>query len=184
MVELVISIVVIAISVVAILRVMSYTTSHSADPQVRKQALSIAEAVMEEVTLARFTYCDPNDANAATATGAGTGPGQCATTPMTVGKPTDGSQPPFGNVGQYGPTSLFVATSAQPNASPPQYQLNVNGDIPALSNYVTTVTVTPTVFSNIASTESLLVTVVVSYGNNQSIRLDGMRTRYAGTLLP
>jgi MSHA pilin protein MshD len=57
-VELVISIAVIGIAVIGILQVMNITTSHSADPQLRKQALSIAEALMEEVSLAPFTYCD------------------------------------------------------------------------------------------------------------------------------
>jgi MSHA pilin protein MshD len=58
MVELVIFIVIVGIAVVGILQVMNVTTSHSADPQMRKQALSIAEALMEEVVLAPFTYCD------------------------------------------------------------------------------------------------------------------------------
>jgi MSHA pilin protein MshD len=183
MVELVLFIVVISIAVVGVLSVMTFTTSHSADPQMRKQALSIAEAVMEEVTLARFTYCDPADPNAETAHN----PTEC-TVQMAIGKPADGSLPPFGNVGQYGPTSKFVATNPNPSAVPPVYRLNFNGDIPALSQYGVTVTVVPTAFTTalgtIPSSESLLVTVVVGYGNGESIRLDGMRTRYAGNLLP
>jgi MSHA pilin protein MshD len=57
-VELVIFIVVVSAAVAGVLSVMNVTTSHSADPQIRKQALSIAEALMEEVSLAPFTYCD------------------------------------------------------------------------------------------------------------------------------
>ncbi len=58
MVELVIFIVIVSIAVLGILMVMNITTANSADPQIRKQALSIAEALMEEVSQAPFTQCN------------------------------------------------------------------------------------------------------------------------------
>src|SRR4051812_30392980 len=67
LVELVMFIVIVSVAVVGVLQVLNLTTKHSADPQLRKQALSIAEALLEEVELAHFTYCDPSDPNAETA---------------------------------------------------------------------------------------------------------------------
>jgi MSHA pilin protein MshD len=49
LIELVIFIVIISVGLVGILSVMNITTRNSADPMVRKQAMAIAEAVLEEV---------------------------------------------------------------------------------------------------------------------------------------
>lgn len=51
-------IVIITVGLVGILSVMNLTTRSSADPMVRKQAMAMAEAVLEEV-LAK-SYCDPD----------------------------------------------------------------------------------------------------------------------------
>ena len=48
---------------------MRLTTANSADPVRSKQALMIAESLLEEVALAGFTYCDPTSANADSAAG-------------------------------------------------------------------------------------------------------------------
>ena len=58
LIELVISIVIISIALVGILSVMTLTTSHSADPMIRHQAIAIAQAYMEEIQLRSF--CDPD----------------------------------------------------------------------------------------------------------------------------
>ena len=67
LVELIIFIVVVGVAVVGVLAAINLGTRSSADPMVQKQALAIAEALLEEVQLQPFTYCDPDDANAATA---------------------------------------------------------------------------------------------------------------------
>jgi MSHA pilin protein MshD len=71
LVELIMFIVIVGAAVAGIIAVISRTTQSSADPMVRKQALSIAEAVLEEVRLQPFTYCDPDDPSAATASPGG-----------------------------------------------------------------------------------------------------------------
>ena len=58
LIELVVSIVVIAIAVGAVLALLSSTTAHSADAMVLRQAVSIAEAYIEEVSLKSFA--DPD----------------------------------------------------------------------------------------------------------------------------
>ena len=49
LVELIIFIVVISVGIIGILSVMNLTTRASADPMVRKQAMAMAEAVLEEI---------------------------------------------------------------------------------------------------------------------------------------
>ena len=70
-VELIFFIVIVSAGLAGILTVLNVSTSRSADPMVRKQMLVIAEGVMEEVRLQSFGWCDPDDANATTATTAG-----------------------------------------------------------------------------------------------------------------
>lgn len=59
LIELIVAMIVISIAFGGVLMVINYTTSHSADPMLRHQAVAIAEAYMEEVTLK--AYLDPDD---------------------------------------------------------------------------------------------------------------------------
>jgi len=70
LIELIVFMVIVSGAVIGILSVMNVTTQGSADPMVRKQALAIAESLLEEVMLMPITYCDPDDTAAATATSA------------------------------------------------------------------------------------------------------------------
>ena len=58
LIELIVAMVVISIALGGVLLVLNYTTLHSADPVLRHQAIAIAEAYMEEVTLKN--YSDPD----------------------------------------------------------------------------------------------------------------------------
>ena len=55
LVELVISMLVITIAIGGIMAVINFTTIHSADPLLRHQAVAVAEAYMEEITLKAYT---------------------------------------------------------------------------------------------------------------------------------
>ena len=113
LVELVIFIIVVGVALAGVLTVLNVTVKSSADPLIRKQMLSIAEALLEEVQMHQFTYCDPTDANAATASS----PAGCATTPEALGP--EGTQArlnsatPFNNVNDY-----YVATTGFTLSSP------------------------------------------------------------------
>jgi MSHA pilin protein MshD len=61
LVELVVAMVVISIAVTGVMLVINYTTLHSADPVLRHQAIAVAEAYMEEISLK--SYRDPDDGN-------------------------------------------------------------------------------------------------------------------------
>src|SRR5262245_66021056 len=67
LVELIVFVVVVSVGVAGVLLALNMSTRASADPLVQKQALAVAEAILEEVQLRPLTYCDPDDANAATA---------------------------------------------------------------------------------------------------------------------
>jgi MSHA pilin protein MshD len=177
-VELVIFIVIISIAVVGILSVMNFTTSHSADPQIRKQALSIAEALMEEVSLAKFTYCDPADPNAEIAT-AGS---DCHTAPESVGHigPESGNARPYDNVNDY---------VAQYDVAQPIDITDVNGGPTSnLANYTATIRITKEALGSVPLEvpleASLHIRIRVLYSNSEMVVLDGYRTRYAPNLLP
>jgi len=59
LVELIVVMVVISVALAGVMSVINYTTLYSADPVLRRQAIAIAEAYMEEITLK--SYLDPDD---------------------------------------------------------------------------------------------------------------------------
>ena len=61
LIELIITIVVLAVGGAALLLVFNRSVTHSADPLVQEQAILIAEAYLEEILLKRFA--DPNTGN-------------------------------------------------------------------------------------------------------------------------
>ncbi len=172
LIELVLFIVIVGVASAAILGVMSLTTQRSADPQLRKQALAIAEGMLEEIELARFTYCDPQDPAAATAASAG----ECAT-PEGPGQEAGGVGRPYDNVNDY------VAAYGAPTS----YTTDAAGvGFPA--GYAASVVIRPvTTLQDHAPATALVglrITVTVAYGDKQQVVLDGYRTRYAPNNIP
>jgi MSHA pilin protein MshD len=78
LIELMIFVVVLGVGLAGVLLAINQSTVRSADPMIRKQALAAAESLLEEVLQQPFTYCDPRDANAPTATGSGVGATACS----------------------------------------------------------------------------------------------------------
>ncbi len=178
LIELVMFIVIVSVGVVGILSVMDITTKASADPMLRKQALSIAESLLEEIQLQPFTFCDPDDANAATATSTA----GCATT--AEGTPlgpeageTRYAAPLFDNVNDYHNFSLPV---------PPGIRDITGTNVGGLAGYSATVTVTETALGTVPAAASLFITVTVTppSGAADNVMLSGYRTRYAPRAVP
>lgn len=61
LVELVIFIMLVSTAIVGVLNIMQISSRESGNPLIQKQALSIAQGLMQEVTNKSFTYCDPDD---------------------------------------------------------------------------------------------------------------------------
>ena len=172
LVEVVLFIVIVGVASVGIMEVMRLTTQHSADPQLRKQALAIAEGMLEEIQLARFTFCDPLDPAAETAAS----PAAC-TIPEGPGQESGGVPRPFDNVNDYVAaygTPVAYATDAQGNA----------WAAGAGQQYIARVTITQEALNGLPATESLRIRVSVAYAPGEDIVLDGYRVRYAPNSIP
>ena len=174
-VELIVTIAIVGTGVAGILLVLNVAVRGSADPLVEKQALAIAESLLEEIQLMPFTYCDPDDANAGTATNAA----GCATQVENMG-PEPGetrvsATTPFDNVNDYHGFTMTSITDITGTA------------IAGLSGYSASVAITQQALNgppNVVAGESLLIAVTVNGPFNTTVRLDGYRTRYAPNLLP
>ncbi len=59
LIELIFFIVVVSVALVGILKVMDVTVKSSADPMVRKQAVALAESILQEVLQKAYTDPDP-----------------------------------------------------------------------------------------------------------------------------
>lgn len=174
LIELIVFIVIVGVALAGVLTVLNHTTRHSADPMIRKQALAIAEAIMEEVMLQPFTWCDSDDPNAATATGYTGGATPCAT-PENVMAPEAGetrssATTPWDNVNDY--NGLVTTT-------------NIVGGGPAL--YTAQVDVKGAILNGVGNgatdSAALLITVDV-LAPGETIRVQGYRTRHSPNLLP
>jgi MSHA pilin protein MshD len=172
LIELLVFIVVVGIAVTGVLSVYSLNARTSVDPMVRKQAVVIAESLLEEVLAKPYTYCDPDDANADTASS----PAGCATMAETAMVPEAGETryanlTPFDNVNDY---NGFAMAGIR----------DLNGDdVDGLNGYSATIQVQDAgAFNAIPAGETLLVTVTVTGPGNHSVSLSGYRTRYAPNL--
>lgn len=166
LIELVIAIVVIGVGVAGVLAAFTMAVRGSADPLQAKQALAVAEALLEEVQLAPFTYCDPDDPNAGTATSAA----GCSV-PEDTG-PEAGDSRPFDNVSDYDGLTLNPITDV--SGSP----------VTGLTGYSARIAVVPATLNGIAAAEALQITVSVSTPTGSVYTLQGYRTRYAPNAIP
>jgi MSHA pilin protein MshD len=155
---------------------------------VRKQVLAIAESLMDEIAQMPFTYCDPDDANAANATGPGIGAGQCTSmSEDTVIGPEN--CPGASCETRYSTTTRFDNVSDYDTfAMASGIQDITNSTIAGLSAYSATVAIAQVALASganlVPATESLRISVTVSGPGGVSITLEGYRTRYAPNALP
>lgn len=163
LIELLLAIVIIGIGVAGILSVLDLNARYSADPFPRKQALAIAESLIEEIMAKAFTDCDPDFFDAGTAT--------CTLAEVSgpeAGETRSGPTP-FDNVNDYHGFSMTGITDITGAA------------VAQLSVYNASVSVVPMGLGSIAAGEALRITVAITGPNNTFITLDGFRTKHAPT---
>lgn len=172
LIELVVFIVIVSVGLAGILSVLNVTVRHSADPVIRKNLLAIAEALIEEVTAQPFTWCDPNDANAETATGVG----DCAATVEVLGPEgaeTRGSATsPFDNVNDYYVAAGLTLDPVSDASGTATY-----------AGYAATINITAEALNGVVAADALRIGVTVSHGGD-SLTVEGYRTRHSPNLLP
>jgi MSHA pilin protein MshD len=187
LIELIMFIVIVGIGVAGILTVFNITTQKSSDPQIRRQMLAAAEALLEEVELKAFTFCDPDDPQAATATSATVGVNGCKVRVEALGLDTAFSDPgpivyqpnnetrtsadsPFDNVNDYAGLVLPTVTDITGAVSLPGYAAIIS-------------VVQEQLEASIPMAASLRITVTVTHGGD-SLSLSGYRVRYAPRSVP
>lgn len=188
MIELIFFIVIVSVAVVGVLSVLNVTVKSSADPQQRKQALAIAEALLEEVEMMPFTFCDPDDSKAATATsssdctGNAGGANDQGALPLAhqSGEVRGSLATPFDNVADY---NGFTIVGGDASGT------DIGGGVAVPVGYTAQVAVVQEAFgptaAQIPAAAALRITVTVSYnGGADSIALEGYRTRYAPNFTP
>jgi MSHA pilin protein MshD len=176
LIELILFILIVGVALAAILGVMNVTTRSSADPVRAKQALMIAEALLEEVQLASFTKCDPSGDN---------GDGTCSI-PEAWGQvaPEPAGPRPYDNINDYVAQANTVVAAFNVGGA----LADANGRPLSVTGYTATVAITPEAIGpagsevgsggTAADTDMLRIRITVAF-DNQSLALDGYRARYA-----
>jgi MSHA pilin protein MshD len=181
LIELVMFIMIVSVGIVGILSVMNVTSQHSADPQLRKQALAVAEALLGEVQLMPFTDCDPDgydpDVACPMPEAMGAEPAYAAQSqPETRGSLVA----PFDNVNDYHGFTLAGGGS----------DIGSSGAVVVPAGYSASVSVTQDAGlglsgSPLAAADVLRIAVTVSYNSgSDSVVLESYRTRYAPNAMP
>jgi len=170
LIELIMFIVVISGALAGVLTVFIQATRGSADPQLRRQAMAIAESLLEEVQLMPFTYCDPDDAVAETAVSAAS-----CTTAEAMGPEageTRTASPQFDNVNDYNGYTMTAGITSITGAA-----------VPGLGAYSASVSVQAAALGSVPSTDALRITVTVTGPGGTQVKLEGWRTRFAPTAI-
>ena len=169
LIELLLFVVVVSAALAGVLSVFMQAGAASADPGVRRQALAIAESLLEEVQLMPFTFCGSDDANVETASS----PAGCAGAAEAAG-PESGegrfATPQFDHVNDYHGYTMSGGIRSIANAA-----------VPGLNAYSASVSVVAAALNTLsaASGDALRITVTVTGPGNTQITLDGYRSRHA-----
>lgn len=168
LIELVVFMVVLSAALSGVLQVFVQATTASADPALRRQALAVAESLLEEVQLMPFTFCDGDDANVETAASTA----GCAGAADAIG-PEAGegryATPQFDHVNDYHGYTMSGITDI------------TNSAVAGLSGYSASISVAAASLNTVTavSGDALRITVTVTGPGSTSITLDGYRSRHA-----
>lgn len=182
LIELILFIMIIGIALTAIIGVMNVTSRGSLDPVRAKQALMIAEGLLEEVQLAAFSRCDPTSNEPLVPS---VPPAPC-NIPEAWGQvsPEPVGARPYDNVNDYVPAANTPTAAFNVN----NVLADANGRALNVTGYTATVAITPEAVGpssalvgmagSAADTDMLRIRITVNY-DNQALVLDGYRARYA-----
>ena len=162
LIEMVFFIVIVGVALAGLVSVLASAMKGGADTVSQKQALAIAEAIVEEIALKPFTWCDPDDPAAATAASTG----DC-TAPAQNHEGT--ARADYDNVSDY----QNIASIASP-------VFDQSGTYAFPAGFaVSSLSVTAEALGGVPAADSLRITVTVTGPGSTSVTLDTYRTRYA-----
>lgn len=174
LIELIVFIVIVGVGLAGVLMALNLSTQKSADPLIAKQLLAIAESILEEVVMQPFSWCDPDDPNAASATStnscsANAAEGNAKATYNSVAETRGSAASPLDNVSDYHGETISNTISGSNTGWPAGYQASV--------------AVAQNALNDVPASESLRISVTASRGS-QTLTLQGYRLRHSPTALP
>jgi MSHA pilin protein MshD len=151
LIELVMFVLIVGIALSSVLGTLSLVAGRSADPMLQRQALAVAESLLDEIVAQPFTVNDPD--------------GGADVIGPEAGETRGGALTPFDHVNDYHGYTMngIVDASGTPVAG--------------LEAYSATVTIAAQALDNIAAADGLLITVAVTAPGGQQVRLTGFRAR-------
>ncbi len=162
--ELVLFIVVVSVGLAGVLFVFTQVTKNSVDPLIRKQMVLVADAMMDEIQLQPYTWCDADDSNTETASSAA----DCTISNSIGPESGEVRGAGFDHVDDYNGYSSTGVRDA------------FNVAVAGLESYNVAVTVNNGVMPSMPVTEALKILVVVTHTQtNTTFRQEAWRTRYA-----
>lgn len=180
LIELIVSMVVLSVGVVGILSTFGNSLRASVEPMRQKQMTAIAESLLTEILHQPFTFCDPDDPNAATALSTADCTGGAAASQDVLG-PQPGGELRFGvPAGAPAPNTQFDNVGDYQGFTMNPVVDITGGGAAALAGYAATVAIAPVglTFGLPADADALSVTVTVTQGT-EIFALTGFRFRYA-----
>jgi MSHA pilin protein MshD len=151
LIEIIVTIVVLAIASTSLLSVFTSTVRTSADPMIQQQAISIAEAYMEEIMLKSFSDPRKDDVPPVNETG---------------GSEAGETRVNFNDVQDY--NDLLDTKVRDQN----------NNEISSLEYYTVVVTVAEKALHGIDKKDSLFINITVTHSAISPIAISGYRTNY------
>jgi MSHA pilin protein MshD len=151
LIEIIVTIVVLAIAGTTLLSVFTSTARTSADPMIQQQAISIAEAYMEEIVLKSFS--DPRNADVPPVN-------------ETGGSESGETRVNFNDVQDY--NDLLDTKVRDQN----------NNEISSLEGYTVVVTVAEKELHGIDEKVSLFINITVTHSAISPITISSYRTKY------
>lgn len=183
LIELVVFMMIVGIALAGVLTAINTANRDSVNPLLSKQALSIAESLLQEIQQQSFTFCDPDDGNVTTAKTytdcvmSQDKGGAALTSPTPSTESRYSSANPFDNVADYGGFSMpggGCAGICLPGDSTP---------LPDLNGYQANVSITraggASPFASMPNNAVLKITVRVTGPANTLVSLVGYKLRYA-----
>ncbi len=185
LIELIMFIVIVSVGVAGILTVMNVVTRKSADPLIRKQALAIAESLLEEIEAQPFTYCDPDDPNNVNDPPPASSAG-CSNANFNQSALPLGTQAALQGETRYSASLPFDNVSDYAGFSMTGIRLVEDGSvITDLGSYDAAVAISEAGATfGLTASNVLRIDVTVTGPSNTTIALSGYRFRYAPNATP